>query len=62
MLGITKSNFLKIGSGWTIVENFAKAVVYIGTHFFPQIQENSRSHSNACNTLVSSKKPHTNIK
>ena len=49
-------NFLKIGNGWTVVEKYATTVVYVGTHFAPQFPENSRSYSNACNTLISSKK------
>ena len=43
------------------MEKYATAVVYEGTHFFPQLQGNSRSHSNARNTLISSKK-HASIK
>ena len=54
MLGIIASNFLKIGNGWTIVVKYATTVVYVGTHFFQQFLENSRSHSNAYN-LISSK-------
>ena len=61
MLGIITSNFLKIGNGWTIVEKYAPTVVSIGAHFFPQFLENYRSHSKACNTLISSKK-HAPIK
>ena len=56
MLGIIASNFLKIGNGWTVVKKYATVVVYVGIQFFPQFLENSRSHSNACNTLISSKK------
>ena len=59
MLGIIASNFLKTGNGWTVVEKYATVVVYVGIQFFPQFLENSRSHSNACNTLISSKKTHT---
>ena len=55
MLGIIASNFLKIGNGWAIVVKYVATVVYVGTHFFPQFLENSRSHSNAYN-LISSKK------
>ena len=47
MLGIIASNFLKIGNGWAIVVKYATTVVYVGTHFFPQFLEKSRSHSNA---------------
>ena len=54
ILEIIVSNFLKIGNGWVIVVKYAKTVVYIGTHFFPQFLENSRSHSNVYN-LISSK-------
>ena len=61
MLGIIASNFLKIGNGWTVVKKYATVVVYVGIQFFPQFLENSRSHSNACNTLISSKK-HAPIK
>ena len=56
MLGIIASNFLKIKSGWAIVVGFATTAVYIGTHFLPQFLENSRSHSNVYNNLISSKK------
>ena len=53
MIGIIASNFLKIGNGWTVVEKYATTAAYGGTHFFPKF---SRSHSNTCNTLISSKK------
>ena len=56
MLGIFASNFLKTKSGWAIVVEFATTAVYIGTHFLPQFLENSRSHSNVYNNLISSKK------
>ena len=56
MLGIIASDFLKIGNGWDIVEKYAITVVYVGTHLFPKFQEYSRSHSNACSSLISSKK------
>ena len=56
ILRIIGSNFLKIGNGWTEVKKYATYVVYVGTHFFPQFLENSKSHSNVCNTLYSSKK------
>ena len=49
MLGIVASNFLKIGNGWAVVVKYATTVVYVGTHFFLQFLENSRSHSNAYN-------------
>ena len=58
MLGIIASNFLKIGNNWTIIEKYATTVVYVGTHFFPQFLENSRSHRNACNILIFSKNTH----
>ena len=61
ILGIIASNFLKIGNGWTIVEKCAPTVVSVGAHFSPQFLENCRSHSNVCNTLISSKK-HAPIK
>ena len=61
MLGIIASNFLKTGNGWAIVEKDAPAVVFVGAHFFPQFLENFRSHSNACSTLIFSKK-HAPIK
>ena len=57
MLGI---NFLKIGNGWAIVVKYATTVVYVGTHFFPEFLENSRSHSNAYNNIISSKNLRTN--
>ena len=60
ILGIIVSNFLKIGKGWAIAVKYATTVVYLGTHFFPQFLENSRSHSIAYN-VVSSKK-HAPIK
>ena len=58
MLEIMASNFLKTGNGWAIVEKDAPAVA---AHFFPQFLENFRSHSNACSTLILSKK-HAPIK
>ena len=61
MFGIIASNFLKIETGWTVVEKYVNTVVYVETHFFPQFLENTRSHSNACNTLISSRK-HAPIK
>ena len=57
MLGIIASNFIKVGNGWAIVVRYATTVVYVGTHFFPQFLENSRSHSNAYN-LVPRKNTH----
>ena len=48
-----KSNFLKIGNGWAIVVKYAITVLYIGTHFFLLFLQNSRSHSNACITMIS---------
>ena len=54
MLGIIASNFLKIWNGWAIVVKYATTVVYVGTHFFQQFLENSRSHGNVYN-LISSK-------
>ena len=45
MLGITARNFLKIGNSWALVEKHATTLVYVGTHFFPQFLENSRSHT-----------------
>ena len=56
MLRIIASNFLKIGNGWAMVVKYAATVVYLRNHFFPQFLENSRSHSNAYNNLISSKK------
>ena len=53
--------FLKIGNSWAIVVKYATTVVYVGTHFFPQFLENSRSHSNAYNNVISSEK-HAPIK
>ena len=35
---------------------YATAVVYVGTHFFPQLLQNSRSHSNAYNNVISLEK------
>ena len=46
VVGIIAGNFLKIGNGWAIVVQYATTAVYVGTHFFPQFLENSRSHSN----------------
>ena len=43
-------------NGWAIVVKYAATVASVGTHTFPQFLENSRSHSNACNNLISSKK------
>ena len=54
ILGIIASNFLKMGNGWAIVVNYTTILVYVGTHFFLQFLENSRSHSNVYN-LISSK-------
>ena len=56
MLGIIANNFLTMRNGWAIVVKYAATVVYVGTHNFPQFLENSRSHSNVCNNLISSKK------
>ena len=56
MLGIIASNFLNIENGWAIVEKNAPTVVFVGAHCSSQFQENFRSHSNACSTLISSKK------
>ena len=56
MLGIIASNFLNTGNDGAIVQKDAPAVVFVGAHFFPQFLENFRSHSNACSTLISSKK------
>ena len=61
MLGIIASKFLKIGNGWAKVEKYAATVVFVGAQFFLQFLENFRSHSNACSTLISSKK-HAPIK
>ena len=61
MLGVITSNLLKIGNSWTIVEKYTTTLVDIGTHYFPQFLENSRSHSNAYDALIYSKK-HTTIK
>ena len=41
-----------------MVVKYAATVVYLRNHFFPQFPENSRSHSNAYNNLISSKKSH----
>ena len=49
------SNFLKI-NGWAVVVKYATSVVYVGTHFFPQFLESSRSHSNEYNNVISSEK------
>ena len=43
---------------WTIVEKYAATVVHVETQSFPQIVENSRSHSDACIISISSKKTH----
>ena len=59
MLGIIASYFLKIGNSWTIVEKYAPTAISVGAHFFPQFLENYRSHSNGCNTLISSKNTHS---
>ena len=61
MLVIIASNFWKIRNSWTIVEKYAPTVVSVGAHFFAQFLENCRSHSNACNALISSKK-HATVK
>ena len=37
---------------------YATAVVYVGTHFFPQFLQNSRSHSNAYNNVIPPKSMH----
>ena len=56
MLRIIASNFLKIRNGCSVVDKYAATVVYVGAHLFPQFLEKSRSSSNSCNTLISSKK------
>ena len=61
MLGIIASNFLKIENGWAIVQKYAPTAVFVGAHFFSKFLENFKSHSNACSTLISSKK-HAPIK
>ena len=59
MLRIIASNFLMIENyGWAIIVKYTTTVVYVGTHFFPQFLENSRSRSNAYNNLISSKNSH----
>ena len=35
MMEIIASNFLNIGNGWAIVEEYATNVVYVGTNFSP---------------------------
>ena len=37
MLGSIASSFLKIGNGWPIVVKYAATVLYVGTHFLPNI-------------------------
>ena len=58
ILGIIVSNFLKIEKGWAIFVKYATIVVYVGPYFFRQFLENSRSHRNAYNNLISSKNTH----
>ena len=53
-LWVIASNFLKIRNGWAIVVKYATTIVYVGTHFFHQFLETSRSHSNAYNNVISS--------
>ena len=64
-LWVIASNFLKIRTGWDKVVKYVRSirmsVVYVGTHFFLQFLENSRSHSNAYNNVISSEK-HAPIK
>ena len=55
MPGIIVSNLPKIGNGWALAVKYAATVVYIGTHFFLQSLENSRSHNHAYNSLIFSK-------
>ena len=55
MQAIITSKFLKIGNGWAAVVKYDTTVVYVGTHFFPQFLENSRSHSNTYNLIFSKK-------
>ena len=64
ILVIIAINFLKIENGCTVVEKYAATVAYVGTYIFPntwktQYLKNSRSHSNACNVLISSNKKRT---
>ena len=54
MLEIIASNFITIETCWAIVVKYATTVIDVGTHFFLQFLENSRSHSNVYN-LISSK-------
>ena len=56
MLGIIASNLLKITNAWVIVVKYATTVVYVGPHFFPQILEKSRSHSNAWHAQLNGKR------
>ena len=58
MLGTIASNFLNIGNDWTVVEKYATTGVYVGTYFFPQLFENSRSQKIACNNLLYTKNSH----
>ena len=60
-LWVIASNVLKIRNDWAVVGKYATAIVYVGTHFFPQFLQNSRSHSNAYNNVISSEK-HAPIK
>ena len=53
ILVIIARNFLKIGNVWAIVVKYPTTVVYVGTHFFLQFLENSRSYSNAYNLIFS---------
>ena len=61
MLRIIASNFIKIGNGWAKVQKYAPTVVFVAAHFFLQFLENFGLHSNACTTLIASKK-HASIK
>ena len=58
IMGIIANIFLKIRNGWAIVVKYVTTAVYVGSHFFAQVLENSRSHSNACNKLIFSKNTH----
>ena len=51
MMGIIARNFLNTGNGWDIVEKHARTLVYVGTHFFPQFLENSRSSTIAMHVV-----------
>ena len=61
MLRIIAINFLKIGNGSAIVQKHAATLVYVGTHFFPQFLETSRSRTIVMHVVPSFPRKNTHL-